>query len=353
MHPDIDTPTQAAPRSIERRHALARITRAIGALAVPAMAGMTSSGPAQAQSGAAGAAWPRRAIRVISPFAPGSGTDIVARLVSDRLSAELGVPVVVEPRPGAAGNIGSAFAAHQAADGYTLLVTSASFAIAPALYRNLGFDPVKDFDAVTKIATAPLLVLVRADSPLKTMADLVAMARKDPKAVSYGSFGNGSPSHLIGESINSLAGITMTHIPYSTGGGATDLAGGRLTIAILDALSQTPQVKAGRLRALALNGTQRLPSLPDVPTLVESGIAFDTVGWHAMFAPAGVPAEIVARLNRSVNAILAAPDVQKQIHDVGAFPVLPATTAPQWAEMFRRDVQTWAELVRRSGAKID
>lgn len=352
MHDESVSPPSSPARLRQRRAALQRIASACGAVVWPAATGLLAAAPAQAQTAAPGA-WPRKAIQVVSPFTAGSGTDIVARLIAERLAVELGVPVVVEPRPGAAGNIGAGHAAQQAPDGHTLMVTSASFAIAPALYRNLNFDPIKHFTPVTKIATAPLLVLVPAESPLKTMADLVAMARKDPQAVSYGSFGNGSPSHLMGESIASLAGISMTHVPYSNGRASVDLLGGRLTLAILDALSQTPQVKAGKLRALALNGTQRLPSLPDVPTLVEQGIAFDTVGWQAMFVPAGVPAEIVDRLNRSVNRILAVPEVQRRINDVGCFPVLPPTTPQQWGEQFRRDVQTWAEMVRRSGAKID
>ena len=322
---------------VPRRRALGCSAGAIGAIGLPALAQ---------------GAWPQRPIHVTSPWAPGTGTDIVARLVAERMSVELGVPVIVDAKPGAAGNIGSAYVAHQPADGLNLMVTSASFAISPSLYPNLGFDPVKDFVPVTKIATAPLLVLVRADSPLRSMADLIALTKKEPKAVSYGSFGNGSPSHLIGESINSLAGISMTHVPYSGGTAVNDLLGGRLTLAILDAMSQTPKVKAGQLRALALNGSLRLPALPDVPTLIESGIAFDTVGWHAMFAPAGVAPEIIEKLNRTVNRIISAPDVQKRIFEVGSFPVQPPTTAQQWNEMFRKDVQVWAGLVKQSGAKV-
>jgi tripartite-type tricarboxylate transporter receptor subunit TctC len=199
------------------------------------------------------------------------------------------------------------------------------------------------------MASAPLLVLVRADSPLRSMADLVALAKRDPKGVSFASFGVGSPSHLIGESINRTAGISMTHVPYSAGNAATDLQGGQVTVAILDALSQTPQVKAGRLRALALNGSQRLPSLPDVPTLNESGLPFDLVGWHAMFAPAGTPREIVERLNRLTNQIMALPELRSRLFELALFPVQPPTTPEQWGAMFRSDVQAWGDLVRSAG----
>jgi tripartite-type tricarboxylate transporter receptor subunit TctC len=257
--------------------------------------------------------------------------------------------VIVENRPGATGNIGAQLAARQPADGYTIMTTAGGFAIAPALFKSLGYDPVKDFVPVTKMAVAPLLVLVRADSPLRSMADLVAMAKQDPKAVSYASFGIGSPSHMIGESITRQAGISMVHVPGSTGNAVTDLLGGRVTVAILDALSQSPKVKAGTFRALALNGPQRLPALPDVPTLTESGIPFDLVGWHAMFAPAGTPREIVDRLNRVVNQIIAQPEVKARLFELAMFPVQPPTTPEQWGSSFRSDVQAWGELVRSAG----
>jgi tripartite-type tricarboxylate transporter receptor subunit TctC len=308
----------------------------------------TASARAQSPGG-----WPNRPIRLIHPWAAGGGGDIVARLLSEKMQAELGQPVVVENRPGAGGNIGAQLAARQPADGYTIMTTAGGFAIAPALFRNLGYDAVKDFVPVTKIATAPLLVLVRADSPVRSMADLIALAKKDPKGVSFGSFGTGSPAHLMGESINRAAGITMTHVPYSAGNAANDLQGGQVTMAVLDALSQTPQVKAGRLRALALNGKSRLPSLPDVPTLVEVGIPFELVGWHAMFVPAGTPREIVERLNRVVNQIIAMPEVKARIFDLALFPVQPVTTPEQWGAMFRQDVQSWGELVRNAGITPD
>lgn len=312
------------------------------------MPGLGAFGSVGAWAQAAGGAWPSRPIRLIHPWAAGGGGDIVARLLADRLQAELGVQVLVENRPGAGGNIGAQLAARQSPDGYTIMTTAGGFAIAPSLFRNLGYDPLKDFVPVTKMASAPLLVLVRADSPVRTMADLIALAKKGP-GVSFASFGTGSPSHLIGESLNRTAGVQMTHVPYSSGNAATDLQGGQVTFAILDALSQTPQVKAGRLRALALNGPNRLPSLPDVPTLTESGLPFDLVGWHAMFAPAGTPREIIERLNRLTNQIVAAADVKARLFDLALFPVQPPTSPEQWAAMFREDVQRWGELVRSAG----
>lgn len=332
------------PASASRRRML---EQGLGGLAAASLPGLALLSPTQARAQAAG--WPSKPVRIVQPFAAGGGGDIVTRLLAEKMQADLGQPVVVENRPGAGGNIGAQHVARQPADGYTLMTTSGGFAIAPSLFKNLGYDPLKDFVPITKMAVAPLLVLVRADSPLRTLADLVALAKKEPKGVSYASFGTGSPSHMIGESLNRQAGITMAHVPYSAGNAATDLLGGQVTLAILDALSQTPQVKAGKLRALALNGPQRLPALPDVPTLTESGYPFDLVGWHGMFAPTGTPREVVERLNRLVNQIIAMPDVKARLFELAMFPVQPPTTPEQWGAMFRQDVQAWGELVRSAG----
>lgn len=339
------------PARRARRRTLGQLLATAATVVFPGISLLRAT-PAHAQA-AAGGGWPSRPIRVVVPGAPGGGADIIARMLADKMRVELGQPVVIENRPGAGGNLGAELVARQPPDGYTILSTTGGFAIAPSIYKSLSFDPVKDFIPVTKMATAPLLVLVRADSPLRTVADLIALSKKDPKAVNFGSFGNGSPAHLIGEAINRAAGISMTHVPYTTGAAAaTDLLGGLLSMAVLDALSMTPQVKAGRFRALALNGTNRLPTLPGVPTLVESGIPFELVGWHAMFVPAGTPHEIVDRLNRLVNQIVALPELRTRIIEVGSFPVQPPTTAEQWGAQFRDEVQKWAEVVRWSGASI-
>lgn len=334
-------PTPSSPSRValpSRRRAIQTLAASAASLALPATWAQAATGN-----------WPNRPVRLIHPWATGGGGDIVARLLAEKLGAELGQPVVVENRPGAGGNIGAQWAARQPADGYTIMTTAGGFAIAPSVFKGLGYDPVADFIPVTKMAVAPLLVLVRADSPLRSMADLIALAKRDPKAVSYGSFGIGSPSHLIGESINRQAGINMTHVPYSAGNASTDLQGGQLTLAILDALSQAPHVKAGKLRALALNGTQRLPALPEVPTLGEVGLPFELVGWHAMFVPTGTPRDIVERLNTTVNRIIARPDMRARMFDLAMFPVQPPTSAEQWSAMFRKDVQSWGDLVRQAG----
>jgi tripartite-type tricarboxylate transporter receptor subunit TctC len=334
-----------APRQAGRRRLLAHGLPAAVALGVAPWL----TGGARAQATAAAGGWPTRPIRIVQPGAPGGGGDIVSRLLAQKMHAELGQPVVVDNRAGAGGNIGAQHVSRQPADGYTLIQPAGAFAIQPSLLKDPGYDALKDFAPITKIAVAPLLVLVRADSPLRTLADLIALAKREPTAVSYGSFGIGSPSHLIGEVINRQAGIAMTHVPSNSAQAAAGLLGGHITIAILDALSQAPQVKAGKVRALALNGTQRLPGLPDVPTLTEGGIPFDLVGWHAMFAPAGTPRDIVERLNRVINQILAQPDVKARLFEMAMFPLQQPTTPEQWGAMFRSDVQAWGDLVRSAG----
>jgi len=296
--------------------------------------------------------YPNRPIRVIVPYAPGGGTDLMTRKVAERMRVLLGQPIVIENVPGAAGNIGASQVVRAPADGYTLLVTAAALAISPSMVKDMSFDPVKDLVPVAQLATVPLLVLVRPDSPLKTFADLLAHAKKPGSKISFASFGNGTPPHLVGESIKLLGGVDMTHIPYKGSAAAMpDTLSGQVDVAILDAVSMTQHVLGGRLRALAITGARRSPALPDVPTLSQSGIAFDTVGWHGMFAPAALPAPILERLNATVTKILAEPDVREFILKGGSLPVEPALTAAGWRKQFADDVRSWREVVTKAGIK--
>ena len=298
--------------------------------------------------------WPGRPIRIVVPYPPGGGTDIMARLLADKVSAELGQPVFVENKAGAGGAVGAAEVARSPADGYTLLVTAGGFVIAPSVLRNAGYDPVKNFVGVAQIAIVPLIVLTRPDSPLDTFADLMAQAKRDGDKVTFASFGNATPSHLVGEAINKLGGVHMTHVPYKGGSQAMpDVMAGRVDVAILDAVSMTPLVKQGQLKALAVTGPKRLPALPGKPTLVESGIDFDAVGWHAVFAPAGTPPAIVDRLNAAFTKAAASENIHERIVSGGSIPIEPALTAQQWTEQYRREVRQWAEIVKSSGAKAD
>ncbi|MBU2285071.1 MAG: tripartite tricarboxylate transporter substrate binding protein [Gammaproteobacteria bacterium] len=298
--------------------------------------------------------FPTRPIKLVVPFPPGGGTDIVARKMAEHLRETLGQPVIVDNKAGASGNIGAESVARSAPDGYTLMMTAAPFAIAPTLFKSLAFDPVKDFTPVTQLAVVPLLVVTRADSPIKSIADLIAAARKDGDAISYATFGNGSPPHLVGERMKALAGIRMTHIPYKGGQAALpDILSGQIDVAIMDVVSMTPLIKSGRLRALAITGPKRTPVFPDVPTLTQAGIAFDTVGWYAVFGPAGMPQTITQRLNASINKAMTLPDMRTLLLEGGSIPLDQAPTSDQWAASFKDNVRVWGDVARASGASVE
>lgn len=298
--------------------------------------------------------YPDKPIKLVVPFPPGGGTDTAARTLAQKLTTELKQAVIVENRSGASGNIGAAVVAHAKPDGYTLMLTAAPFAIGPALFKTLSFNPVKDFTAITQIATVPLVVVTRADSPLNTMADLIAAARKKDSDVTYATFGVGSPSNLNGEKIQQLAHIKMTQIPFKGSSGALPaVLSGRVTIGILDVVSMTPLIKSGRVKALAITGSVRSPELPNLPTLSQAGVPFDAVGWFGMFGPAGMPPAVVETLNTAVNKIFAMPDMRQMIIRNGSIPISPPTTARQWQTVFNNDVQVWGRIVRDAGITIN
>lgn len=295
-----------------------------------------------------------RPIRLVVPFPAGGGTDIVARRLGDHLRKELGQPVIVENRAGATGNIGADNVAHSAPDGCTLMLTAAPFAIAPAIFKNLPFDPVRDFTSVAQIAIVPLLVVTRSDSPLKSLADLEAAAKAKPDAVSYGTFGTGAPPHLVGVHMQSLGKFQMTHVPYKGGQAALpDLVSGQLDVAILDVVSMIPLISSGRLKALAITGPKRTTALPDVPTLTEAGVPFDTVGWYGLFGPAKMDPAVVARLNAAANKAMALPEMRAMLVDGGALPVDTPPTASQWQTQFAEQVQTWGKIARDAHITLD
>lgn len=299
--------------------------------------------------------WPsKQPIRLVVPFPPGGGTDIVGRRFAEHLRDELGQTVIVDNKAGASGNIGADAVAKAAPDGYTLLLTAAPFAIAPAMFKKLSFDPMKDFTPVTQIATVPLLLVTRADSPLTSVSDVIAQARREPDRMTYATFGNGSPPHLVGESMKLLTGTRITHVPYKGGQAALpDILSGQISFAIMDVVSMTPLLKAGRLKALAITGSKRAPALPEVPTLSQSGVAFDSVGWYAVFGPAGLPPEVTQRLNAAANKVMARSDMQTLLRDNGSIAIEPPTSSAQWTRQFGEDVRTWAKVAQDSGATID
>ncbi len=303
---------------------------------------------------ALGQGFPSKPIRLLVPYPPGGGTDIMARLLAEPLREDLGQPVVVENKPGAGGAVGAAEVARGPADGQTVLVTAAGFVIGPSVLKEAGYDPVKDFTGVSQIAIVPLILVTRPESTLNSLADLLSLAKREGDKVSFASFGNGTPPHLVGEAIKQLGGVMMTHIPYKGGMQAMpDILSGAVTVGLLDAVSMAPFVKQGRLKALAVTGPKRLPALFDKPTLVEGGIKFDGVGWHAAFVPAATPQAVVARLNSAFVKAVSRPDIRERIVSGASVPIEPPLGAAEWTDKYRKEVAQWAAIARSSGAKAD
>ncbi|WP_405023377.1 Bug family tripartite tricarboxylate transporter substrate binding protein [Limnohabitans sp.] len=308
-----------------------------------------AAGSVMAQS-----AYPSRPILMIVPQTAGGTNDIVGRVVSQKLSEVLGSPVAVENRPGAGGNIGTQFAAKSAKDGYTLLMTiSSSQAINPALYKNPGFDPVKDFKPIALIGAVPNVLLANADFSAKSMKDLIAMAKAKPGQYQYASAGNGTLNHLLGEMLNSMAGIDLQHVPYKGVAPAlNDVLGGQLPLVFASLPSSLAHIKAGKLKPLAVSSPKRSPALPDVPALSEVVPGYTGTLWIGLFAPAGVPAEVQAKLQDAMTKTLAAKDLREKLELQGVEMAAP-TTPEQFATLLNDDIARWAQIVKKSGASID
>ncbi len=297
-------------------------------------------------------------LRLIVPFTPGGSTDILARAIAPKLALALGVNVIVDNKPGAGGSLGASEAAKAEPDGNTLLMAHiGTLAVNPAIYPKLGYDPVKSFAPVAWVARVPnVLVVPAASSPLsaaKDFVDFVARARAQPGKFSFSSGGNGSAAHITFEYLKLRAKLFMLHIPYrGTAPSITDLMAGNVDATFTGAPAVLPHVKSGRLRALAVSGAQRIPNLPDVPTVAESGYpGFEADQWYGVVAPAGTPAAMVARLNAEINKALALSDVAQQLASEGAAP-MPGT--PQaFADLIRREIPRWAEVVRAGQVKAE
>ena len=300
------------------------------------------------------AQYPARPIHIVVPSAPGDGSDLTSRLISDKLSAALGQPVVVDNRLGAGGVVGTEFAARQPADGYTLIMGNAgSHAINASLYSKLSHDPAKDFVAVALVGIAPNMMVVNPSLPVQSVAEFIAYAKAHPGQVDFASGGNGSSAHLSAELFKSMTGISMNHVPYKGATPAlTDVIGGQVQLMIGNMPPMLPHVKAGKLRALAVTTSRRYPGLADVPTVAESGLAgYETLAWFGLFAPAGTPKAIVARLNREVNAIVAQADIRERLLGFGMEPV--PGTPEDFAARQAADIAKWKKVVADSGAKVD
>jgi tripartite-type tricarboxylate transporter receptor subunit TctC len=315
--------------------------------ALLALAGFCVAALASAQP------YPSKAIRVVVAFAPGGIADFAARSVSQKLSETLGVPVVVENRAGAGGITGAEVVAKSPPDGYTLLVTSISHTINPSIRKNLPFDAVRDFAPVTLIADAPNFLVVHPSLPPKSAKELVAFARARPGQITYASSGTGTSTHLSGELFKSLARIDLVHVPYKGGGPAViDLMGGHVLMMFSTLPSVLQQVRAGKLRGLAVTGGRRFPAAREFPTMIEAGIAgFEVSGWSGMFAPAGTPREAVSRLAGETAKILRAPDLKERFFVQGAEPV--GNAPEEFAAFVRSEIAKWKKVVEASGMRAE
>jgi tripartite-type tricarboxylate transporter receptor subunit TctC len=299
--------------------------------------------------------FPGRVVRLVVPYPPGGVTDILARQIAQRVSVLWGShQMIVENRAGASGNMGVASVAKSAPDGHTIVFGNAStHAINATLFKQLQFDPVKDFAPITLVASVSNVLLVSPDMPARTLAELIALAKAKPGQLTFASNSTGSSNHLTGELLKRMAGIDMLHVPYkSATGAATDVMGGRVALMFDNATTAVPQVKSGRLRALAVTSARRIPALADVPTMVESGLPdFVVTPWWGVFAPAGTPGPIVDKLNRDIVAVLKSRELSEFFASQGTDIV--ANSPEEFASYVRGEVARWGEVVRASGATAD
>ena len=298
------------------------------------------------------AAWPTKPVTFIVPYPPGGGTDIIARIYQEPLSKALGEPIVIENRGGAGGSLGTAIAARAAPDGHTLLFTLSSHSINPIIYQQLPFDTEKDFKPVSLVASLPQLFAVNPATPYKSFAELMAYIKKNPGKIDYASVGIGSPSHMAGELLKMRLTAYMVHIPYR-GGGPAVMAGmaGDVPLIIVSIPAAMGQVRAGRLRPLAVSTKKRTPILPDVPTVAEAtGLKdYEVDSWYAMFAPAKTPDEVVKRMHDEIVAVVARPDIKAKLLEQGAVGV--SSTPEELAKIVHREIAEWRDVVKR--AKIE
>jgi tripartite-type tricarboxylate transporter receptor subunit TctC len=298
--------------------------------------------------------YPTKPIRMIVPFAPGGTTDVIARIIGQKLSDNLGQQVVIDNRPGANGNIGTEMAAKAPADGYTLVMSfDGTMAINPLVYRNLGFDPQKDLAPVVTVAQVPLLIVVHPSLGVSSIKELVALAKAQPARVNYSSAGHGSTGHLTGELLKTRANIEMVHVSYKGGGQAlTDLLGGQIHMLVTALPTVEPFLRQGKLKALAFSSAKRVPGLPEVPTIAESGLAgFDVSSWYGILAPAATPKDIIRRLNSEIVKILAQKEVRDRFTVLGT--ALVGDTPEQFASVIKADTVRWANVVKDANIRLD
>lgn len=304
-------------------------------------------GPAHAQT------YPAGPVRIVVPFPAGGGVDSMGRLFGQNLSAALGKPVVIDNRPGANGMIGSEIVARSPKDGYTLLVNGANFVTTPSLYKNVTYDPVRDFAPLSLLAHAPNILVVHPSLPVKTVRDLIAFAKARPDQLNYASSASGSTPHLAAELFKTLTGTRLVHVPYrGTGPAITAIIAGEITVMFMPALAAIPYINNGRLRALGVTTAERLPALPELPTVAEAGLkGYQSSQWYGMLAPAGTPADIVALLSDHAAKIMQGPQMQERMKNSGSVAV--GSTRDVFAKHLQSEFVKWAKIIKASGARVD
>ena len=304
---------------------------------------------------AAAQTWPAKNISLIVPFPAGGTTDVLARALGQELAKSLGQPVIVENKPGAGATLGADFVAKAKPDGYTLLMGAVHHTIATSVYRKLAYDFQKDLAPITTVAMVPSVLVVQADAatPIRTVPELIAQAKRAPGKLSFGSNGNGTGQHLIGAQFESMAGVQLLHVPYKGSGPmTTDLLGGQISMSFDTITPVLPHIKAGKLRALAVTTAKRSAALPDVPTLDEAGLkGFDLGTWFGVLAPAGTPKDVVTRLNTEMVKIIQSADFRKKMEDIGADPI--GDTPEQMARQIKDDTERFARLVKEAKVVLE
>lgn len=313
-----------------------------------ALAATLSAGSALAAD-----AWPGKPVSLVVPFPPGGTTDVLARALGDKLSLALGQAVIVENKPGAGATLGADYVAKARPDGYTLLVGAVHHTIATSVYKKLPYDFQKDFAPVTLVALVPNVLVVNAATPVKNVAELVALAKAQPGKLSYGSNGNGTAQHLVGTQFQALTGTELVHVPYKGSGPlATDLLGGQITMSFDTVTPVLQHIKGGKLRALAVTTGRRSSALPDVPTLAEAGVKGVDIGtWFGVLAPAATPKDIVARLNAEMVKVIQSPEFRKRMDEIGAEPI--GSSAAQMASQIAGETERFARIVKDGKVAIE
>jgi tripartite-type tricarboxylate transporter receptor subunit TctC len=298
--------------------------------------------------------YPTKPIRVVVPFPAGGGTDIIAREVTNKMATSLGWSFVIDNKPGSGGNLGVDAVAKAAPDGYTIaLGQSSNLAINPSLFSKMPYDSVKDLAPIGLVASSPMVLVVGADSPFKTLADVVAASKAKPGSLNFATSGNGTVAHLSGEVFQKAAGIKFTHVPYKGAAQATtDLIGGQVQLSMSSVPTLIGHIRSGKMRAIAVTSLNRVDDIPQIPTIAESGYkGFETVTWFGFVAPTNTPKDIVAKLNAEINKALQSPEVKKKLSDQGAD--ILGGSSDQFAALIKSDIARWAPVIKESGAKLD